>query len=107
MCFSATASFTAAGVLAPLGAVSLMRAWRGERRYLALATLPVRVWGVAKATVGTIQAASPDTSKPTARSRPAAGERRKAYRASGAVNSIAVTLRAPQPATAKARISSE
>jgi len=41
MCFSAAASFTAAGVLAPLGVASLARAWRGERRYLALATLPV------------------------------------------------------------------
>jgi hypothetical protein len=41
MCFSAAASFTAAGVLAPLGAVSLARAWRGDRRYLALSALPV------------------------------------------------------------------
>lgn len=41
MCFSATASFTAAAVLAPAGVVSLGRAWRGDRRYLALATLPL------------------------------------------------------------------
>jgi len=41
MCFSATASFTAAAVLAPAGVVSLGRAWRGDRRYLALAALPL------------------------------------------------------------------
>jgi hypothetical protein len=41
MCFSATASFTAAAVLMPLGVVSVARAWGGERRYLALAALPL------------------------------------------------------------------
>jgi hypothetical protein len=41
MCFSATASFTAAAVLMPLGIISVVRAWRGKRRYLALAALPL------------------------------------------------------------------
>ncbi len=41
MCFSATASFTAAAVLLPLGAISVARAWRNDRRFLALAALPV------------------------------------------------------------------
>ncbi|MFT4935075.1 MAG: hypothetical protein ACI9LT_001768 [Pseudoalteromonas distincta] len=41
VCFSSTASFTAAAVLAPAGVVSVARAWRGDRRFLALATLPL------------------------------------------------------------------
>ncbi len=41
MCFSATASFTAAAVLLPSGGLSLYRAWRGDRRYLALSALPL------------------------------------------------------------------
>lgn len=41
MCFSATASFSAAAVLLPLGTVSVARAWRGDRRFLALSALPV------------------------------------------------------------------
>jgi hypothetical protein len=41
MCFSATASFTAAAVLLPSGGLSVYRAWRGDRRYLALGALPL------------------------------------------------------------------
>ncbi len=41
MCFSATASFTAAAILLPLGGLSLQRAWRDDRRYLALGALPL------------------------------------------------------------------
>ena len=41
MCFSATVSFTAAAVLLPAGIVSIARAWRADRRYLALAALPL------------------------------------------------------------------
>jgi hypothetical protein len=41
VCFSATASFTAAAVLLPSGGLSLYRAWRGDRRYLALCALPL------------------------------------------------------------------
>lgn len=41
MCFSAAASFSAAAVLLPLGAVSVVRAWRSDRRFLALSALPV------------------------------------------------------------------
>ena len=40
MCFSATASFAAAAVLTPLGGVALARAWRTDRRHLALAAFP-------------------------------------------------------------------
>lgn len=45
MCFSATASFVAGGVLIPLGGVALMQAWRTDRRYLTLAALPT-IFGV-------------------------------------------------------------
>ena len=41
MCFSATASFVAGGVLVPLGGLALARAWMSDRRYLALAAFPV------------------------------------------------------------------
>jgi hypothetical protein len=41
MCFSATASFTAAAVLLPAGGLSVYRAWRSDRRYLALGALPL------------------------------------------------------------------
>jgi hypothetical protein len=41
VCFSATASFTAAAVLLPAGGLSLYRAWCGDRRYLALGALPL------------------------------------------------------------------
>jgi hypothetical protein len=40
MCFSATASFVAGGVLIPIGGIALMRAWRTDRRYLSLAAFP-------------------------------------------------------------------
>jgi len=41
MCFSAEASFTAAAVLVPAGAVSMVRAYKTDRRYLPIATLPL------------------------------------------------------------------
>lgn len=41
MCFSETASFTAAAVLLPSGGLSIWRAWRSDRRYLALGALPL------------------------------------------------------------------
>ncbi len=41
MCFSAAASFSAAAVLLPLGTISVARAWRNDRRFLALSALPV------------------------------------------------------------------
>jgi hypothetical protein len=41
MCFSATASFAASGVLLPAGVASIQRAWRTDRRYVAFCTLPL------------------------------------------------------------------
>lgn len=41
MCFSATAGYTAATVLLPLGSLNMWRAWRDDRRYVAPATLPL------------------------------------------------------------------
>ena len=41
MCFSATASFTAAALLVPAGGLAVHRAFREDRRYLALAALPM------------------------------------------------------------------
>ena len=41
MCFSATASFTAAGVLLPAGAAATYRAIRTDRRYVAICALPL------------------------------------------------------------------
>ncbi len=40
MCFSAEASFTAAALLLPAGAVSVTKAYRTDRRYLAICALP-------------------------------------------------------------------
>lgn len=41
MCFSAEASFTAAALLVPAGALGLRQAWRTDRRYTALCALPL------------------------------------------------------------------
>ena len=41
MCFSEEASLTAAVILIPAGGLSLWRAWRSDRRYLALGALPL------------------------------------------------------------------
>jgi hypothetical protein len=41
MCFSATASFTAAAVLVPAGALTARRAYTADRRYLAIGVLPL------------------------------------------------------------------
>lgn len=40
MCFSAEASFTAAALLLPAGLVSVTKAYRTDRRYLAICALP-------------------------------------------------------------------
>lgn len=40
MCFSATASFTAAAVLLPSGVLAARRAYKTDRRYVALCALP-------------------------------------------------------------------
>jgi hypothetical protein len=41
MCFSAQASFTAAAILLPAGAIGMQRDYRTDRRYLPLAALPI------------------------------------------------------------------
>lgn len=41
MCFSAEASFTAAALLTPLGAASVARAWRVDKSFVPLCTLPL------------------------------------------------------------------
>jgi hypothetical protein len=41
MCFSAEASFAAAAILLPAGALGMQRAYRADRRYLPFAALPV------------------------------------------------------------------
>ena len=41
MCFSATASFTAAAILLPAGAAATYRATRTDRRYVAICALPL------------------------------------------------------------------
>lgn len=53
MCFSAEASFTAAAVLAPAGAWSVHRAFRSDRRYLAVAALPF-LFGVQQFSEGVV-----------------------------------------------------
>jgi hypothetical protein len=45
VCFSATASFVAGGVLLPAGGVALLRAFAVDRRYLLLAAFPV-IFGI-------------------------------------------------------------
>lgn len=40
MCFSAQASFTAAALLLPAGAVGVYKAYRTHRRYMAICALP-------------------------------------------------------------------
>ena len=41
MCFSAEASFTAAALLIPSGALSIQRAYRTDRRYVSICALPL------------------------------------------------------------------
>ncbi|WP_454656204.1 DUF6629 family protein [Bosea beijingensis] len=41
MCLSAEVSFAAAGILIPSGALAAFHAWRRDRRYLAIGTLPL------------------------------------------------------------------
>jgi hypothetical protein len=41
MCFSAEASFTAAAILLPAGAIGFQRAYRTDGRYLSFAALPI------------------------------------------------------------------
>lgn len=40
MCFSATASFVAGGILIPLGGFALVQAWKTDRRYLTFSAFP-------------------------------------------------------------------
>ncbi len=51
MCFSASASFAAAAVLAPVAAVTLTTALRGDRRYLGFAVFPL-FFGIQQALEG-------------------------------------------------------
>lgn len=51
MCFSATASFTASGILTPLGVYALGRCYHADRRYLALAAFPL-LFGIQQAVEG-------------------------------------------------------
>jgi uncharacterized protein DUF6629 len=41
MCFSAEASYTAAALLLPAGALASQRAYKANRKYLAIAALPL------------------------------------------------------------------
>ena len=41
MCFSAEVSYAAAGILLPLGTVSIYKAYQTDRRYVAICTLPL------------------------------------------------------------------
>ena len=41
MCFSASASFAGAAILAPVGIYTLKAAWRKDRGYLGLAAFPL------------------------------------------------------------------
>ena len=41
MCFSAEASYTAAALLLPAGALASQRAYQANRKYLAIAALPL------------------------------------------------------------------
>lgn len=64
MCLSAEVSFVAAAVLVPVGAFSIYRASRVDRRYLALATLPL-LFGIQQLLEGLVWVAGaqgdPDT----------------------------------------------
>lgn len=51
VCFSATASFAASAILAPVGLYTLGLSWRGDRRYLALAAYPL-LFGIQQAIEG-------------------------------------------------------
>lgn len=53
MCFSATASFTVAGLLAPVAAYSLRAAWRSDRRWLGMAAFPL-AFGLQQAIEGAV-----------------------------------------------------
>lgn len=53
MCFSATASFAAAGILVPCGVFTIYRAARTDRRWLPFAAFPL-VFGVQQAIEGAV-----------------------------------------------------
>lgn len=59
MCFSASASFTAAGVLVPAGIVSIRSAAKIEHRYIALCTLPL-LFGLQQLSEGMVWIAGAD-----------------------------------------------
>ena len=56
MCFSATASFTAAGVLIPAGAIGIHRAFKVDKRYVGIEALPV-LFGIQQLSEGIVWAA--------------------------------------------------
>ena len=58
MCLSAEVSFIAAAGLIPAGALSMRQAWRGDRRYLPLATLPL-LFGLQQLAEGILQVPAP------------------------------------------------
>ncbi len=53
MCFSAEASFIAAGVLVPMGLLTIIRAYNTDRRYFPLAALPF-LFGLQQAMEGMV-----------------------------------------------------
>ncbi|MBU2084347.1 MAG: hypothetical protein KJ884_22445 [Gammaproteobacteria bacterium] len=53
MCLSAEVSFIAAAGLIPAGMLSMRQAWRGDRRYLPLATLPL-LFGIQQLAEGVV-----------------------------------------------------
>ena len=57
MCFSAEASFTAAAVLVPFGALSMTRAYKTDPRYIPIATLPL-LFGLQQALEGAVWTAN-------------------------------------------------
>ena len=57
MCFSAEASFAAAAVLVPAGALCMARAYKTDRRYIPIATLPL-LFGLQQALEGAVWTAN-------------------------------------------------
>lgn len=53
MCFSAEVSFTAAAILLPAGVAAVLRAYKTDRRYIPIASLPV-LFGLQQALEGAV-----------------------------------------------------
>lgn len=64
MCFSAEVSYTAAAILMPTDAVAIQRAFRKDRRYLAIAALPL-FFGLQQLFEGLVWTAANHGSVPT------------------------------------------